>query len=130
MDFWVRSWTNDDLTGARRLLAPDVEAEWNLDAPVDEEEDHGAHGDFDRRPHTSSLQLWADQHRAWIASAGALGGFCDAACHGVSKLWRGGFLGLSLGLLGTLGIAALTRRDEHAARSGTSGSLPTPAGSS
>lgn len=38
MDFWVRSWTSDDLTGARRLLAPDVEAEWNLDAPVDEEE--------------------------------------------------------------------------------------------
>ncbi|MEU4155955.1 hypothetical protein [Actinoplanes sp. NPDC026670] len=38
MDFWVRSWTSDDLTGARKLLAPDVEAEWNLDAPVDEEE--------------------------------------------------------------------------------------------
>jgi hypothetical protein len=38
VDFWVRSWTADDLTGARRLLAPDVEAEWNLDAPVDEEE--------------------------------------------------------------------------------------------
>jgi hypothetical protein len=38
VDFWVRSWTSDDLTGARRLLAPDVEAEWNLDAPVDEEE--------------------------------------------------------------------------------------------
>ncbi|WP_433792564.1 hypothetical protein [Actinoplanes sp. CA-252034] len=38
MDSWVRSWTSDDLTGARKLLAPDVEAEWNLDAPVDEEE--------------------------------------------------------------------------------------------
>ncbi|MFC4067030.1 hypothetical protein [Actinoplanes subglobosus] len=38
MDFWVRSWTSDDLTGARKLLTPDVEAEWNLDAPVDEEE--------------------------------------------------------------------------------------------
>ncbi|GIE83382.1 hypothetical protein Aph02nite_93320 [Actinoplanes philippinensis] len=38
MDLWVRSWTGDDLPGARRLLAPDVEAEWNLDAPVDEEE--------------------------------------------------------------------------------------------
>jgi hypothetical protein len=38
VDFWVRSWTSDDLTGARKLLAPDVEAEWNLDAPVDEEE--------------------------------------------------------------------------------------------
>jgi len=38
VDSWVRSWTSDDLPGARRLLAPDVEAEWNLDAPVDEEE--------------------------------------------------------------------------------------------
>jgi hypothetical protein len=38
VDFWVRSWTSDDLTGARKLLAPDVETEWNLDAPVDEEE--------------------------------------------------------------------------------------------
>ena len=38
VDYWVKSWTNDDLTMARRLLAPDVETEWNLDAPVDDEE--------------------------------------------------------------------------------------------
>ncbi|GGN34540.1 hypothetical protein [Actinoplanes campanulatus] len=38
VDFWIRSWTSDDLPGARKLLAPDVEAEWNLDAPVDDEE--------------------------------------------------------------------------------------------
>lgn len=38
VDFWVRSWTNDDLTGARRLLRPDVDTEWNFDAPVDDEE--------------------------------------------------------------------------------------------
>ncbi|KUL34586.1 hypothetical protein [Actinoplanes awajinensis] len=38
VDFWVRSWTSDDLTAARRLLTPHVEVEWNLDAPVDDEE--------------------------------------------------------------------------------------------
>ncbi|TWG26223.1 hypothetical protein FHX34_1011204 [Actinoplanes teichomyceticus] len=38
VDFWVRSWTSDDPAAARRLLTPDVETEWNLDAPVDDEE--------------------------------------------------------------------------------------------
>ncbi|MBG0560879.1 hypothetical protein [Actinoplanes aureus] len=38
VDFWVRSWTTDDLPAARRLLTPDVETEWNFDAPVDDEE--------------------------------------------------------------------------------------------
>ncbi|WP_229067629.1 hypothetical protein [Actinoplanes sp. DH11] len=38
VDFWIRSWTSDDLPAARRLLTADVEAEWNLDAPVDDEE--------------------------------------------------------------------------------------------
>jgi hypothetical protein len=38
VDFWVRSWTSDDLVAARKLLTPDVEVEWNLDAPVDDEE--------------------------------------------------------------------------------------------
>jgi ketosteroid isomerase-like protein len=36
--FWTRSWINDDRLAVRQLLAPDVEVEWNLDAPVDEEE--------------------------------------------------------------------------------------------
>ena len=36
--FWTRSWTSDDRAAVRRLLAPDVEVEWNLDAPVDDEE--------------------------------------------------------------------------------------------
>ena len=36
--FWSRSWINDDRIAVRRLLAPDVEVEWNLDAPVDDEE--------------------------------------------------------------------------------------------
>ena len=36
--FWTRSWISDDRAAVRRLLAPDVEVEWNLDAPVDDEE--------------------------------------------------------------------------------------------
>lgn len=36
--FWTKSWTSDDRIAVRRLLAPDVEVEWNLDAPVDDEE--------------------------------------------------------------------------------------------
>jgi NAD(P)-dependent dehydrogenase (short-subunit alcohol dehydrogenase family) len=32
--------------------------------------DHGAHGDFDNRAHSHSLQLWATTHRGWLASAG------------------------------------------------------------
>lgn len=36
--FWTRSWTSDDRVAMRQLLAPDAEIEWNLDAPVDEEE--------------------------------------------------------------------------------------------
>ncbi|BCJ43374.1 hypothetical protein GCM10010168_43160 [Actinoplanes ianthinogenes] len=38
VDFWVKSWTADDLAAARKVLTPDVETEWNLDAPVDDEE--------------------------------------------------------------------------------------------
>jgi hypothetical protein len=36
--FWTRSWINDDRLAVRRLLAPDVDVEWNLDAPVDDGE--------------------------------------------------------------------------------------------
>jgi hypothetical protein len=36
--FWTKSWINDDRTAVRRLLAADVEVEWNLDAAVDDEE--------------------------------------------------------------------------------------------
>jgi ketosteroid isomerase-like protein len=38
VDFWTRSWINDDRVAVRQLLAPDAEIEWNLDAPVDDEE--------------------------------------------------------------------------------------------
>jgi NAD(P)-dependent dehydrogenase (short-subunit alcohol dehydrogenase family) len=42
----------------------------NLDRPVDDAVDHGAHGDFDRRARPHSLQLWIDQNRALLALAG------------------------------------------------------------
>jgi NAD(P)-dependent dehydrogenase (short-subunit alcohol dehydrogenase family) len=32
--------------------------------------DHGAHGAFDARAHDTSLQLWVDTHRGWLALAG------------------------------------------------------------
>jgi ketosteroid isomerase-like protein len=36
--FYVSSWIGDDRAAVRQLLAPDAEVEWNLDAPVDDEE--------------------------------------------------------------------------------------------
>jgi NAD(P)-dependent dehydrogenase (short-subunit alcohol dehydrogenase family) len=32
--------------------------------------DHGAHGNFDHRARTGSLELWAETHPAWFAAAG------------------------------------------------------------
>ena len=41
----------------------------NLWSPVDEDEDHGAHGHFDNRAHSMSVQLLLDLHR-WQIVAG------------------------------------------------------------
>lgn len=38
VDFYTASWINDDRDGVRRVLAPDADIDWNLDAPVDEQE--------------------------------------------------------------------------------------------
>ncbi len=38
VEFYSQSWINDDLDGVRRVLSPDAEVDWNLDAPVDDEE--------------------------------------------------------------------------------------------
>lgn len=38
VDFYTASWISDDRDGVRKVLAPGVEVDWNLDAPVDEEE--------------------------------------------------------------------------------------------
>ncbi len=40
--------------------------------PVDDRDDHGAHGDFDARARTNSPQLWADEHRGMLAAGTAL----------------------------------------------------------
>lgn len=42
----------------------------NLDVPVDQDEDYGAHGAFDDRSATRSLQLWATTHKPHVAVAG------------------------------------------------------------
>jgi NAD(P)-dependent dehydrogenase (short-subunit alcohol dehydrogenase family) len=49
----------------------------NLWEPV--EGDRGAHGDFDRKAHPRSLQLWATTHRGWLALAAAGGAVLAAA---------------------------------------------------
>ncbi|HEU4347807.1 MAG TPA: hypothetical protein VFR35_08465 [Actinoplanes sp.] len=38
VEFYTGAWISDDRDGVRRVLAPDAEVDWNLDAPVDDEE--------------------------------------------------------------------------------------------
>ncbi len=38
VDFYVESWTGGDSAAVRRMIVPDAGIEWNLDAPVDDEE--------------------------------------------------------------------------------------------
>jgi NAD(P)-dependent dehydrogenase (short-subunit alcohol dehydrogenase family) len=47
----------------------DPERPHNLWEPVPG--DHGAHGDFDEQANATSMQLWADTHRSWLALVGA-----------------------------------------------------------
>jgi hypothetical protein len=44
----------------------------NLFEPVDDAEDHGAHGRFDESSRTHSPLLWASENRGWIAAGAAL----------------------------------------------------------
>jgi short-subunit dehydrogenase len=44
----------------------------NLFEPVDDAEDHGAHGRFDQSSRTRSPLLWASGNRGWIAAGAAL----------------------------------------------------------
>lgn len=68
-------------TGYKSQQTPEMEDPSrpdNLWSPVDEQEDHGAHGHFDSRARAHSVQLWADLHRNAFAlalgiSAGVLG---------------------------------------------------------
>ncbi|HEX4129184.1 MAG TPA: SDR family oxidoreductase [Pirellulales bacterium] len=59
----------------------------NLNAPLDDEVDHGAHGDFDRRAHSFSLQVWLDRNRRWLvsgAAAIALAALCGESCKAIA----------------------------------------------
>ena len=58
----------------------------NLWSPVDDSKDFGAHGTFDRRAHPSSIQVWADLHRGWLALAG--GGAALAAAFAIRRVSR------------------------------------------
>jgi short-subunit dehydrogenase len=81
----------------------------NVDHPVDDEQDYGAHGDFDDRARDVSFQLWLDQHRDWILLAGVAGGVYGAVRNKLTSAWHGGLVGLALGGLGVLAMGALTR---------------------
>ncbi|HEY7954501.1 MAG TPA: SDR family oxidoreductase [Polyangia bacterium] len=60
--------------------------EANLFHPRDQETDAGAHGDFDRRAHHRSLELWAAEHKfALYAAAAAL-----TAGVLLKRAWAGG----------------------------------------
>jgi len=49
---------------------PAASARYNLWQPVDDVKDHGAHGAFDDRAHSHSLELFAAKHKGWLAAAG------------------------------------------------------------
>jgi hypothetical protein len=38
VEFYTGCWIGDDRDGVRKVLAPHAEIDWNLDAPVDDEE--------------------------------------------------------------------------------------------
>jgi NAD(P)-dependent dehydrogenase (short-subunit alcohol dehydrogenase family) len=79
----------------------------NVTAPVDDDVDFGAHGDFDSRAYRNSPLTCADRHRGWIAVAGTLAGLCGVVNSPGRSIWYRGFMGLSMGLLGTLSAASL-----------------------
>jgi NADP-dependent 3-hydroxy acid dehydrogenase YdfG len=45
----------------------------NIWEPVDQEQDYGAHGDFDKQARRKSWQLWADTHPGLLTLLGAAG---------------------------------------------------------
>jgi NAD(P)-dependent dehydrogenase (short-subunit alcohol dehydrogenase family) len=82
----------------------------NLDQPLDDEQDWGTHGDFDRRSYSFSQQVWFDANRSWLGVAGAaLAGGVYNLLSG-RKFWRGGILGGTLAVLAELGLSALPWR--------------------
>jgi NAD(P)-dependent dehydrogenase (short-subunit alcohol dehydrogenase family) len=57
----------------------------NLWHPADSDRDYGAHGPFDNRARSFSLQLWADLHRSWIALGMGLSALTIGLLVGASK---------------------------------------------
>jgi short-subunit dehydrogenase len=88
----------------------------NVDQPVDDEQDYGAHGDFDDRSADFSYQLWLDQHRNWALVVGLAGVVLGALGNGLRCARRGGLAGMVLGGLGLLAGAAVSRRRMGSAR--------------
>jgi NAD(P)-dependent dehydrogenase (short-subunit alcohol dehydrogenase family) len=90
-----------------------AERRQNLEQPVDDDRDFGAHGDFDARSTPHSYQLWLDQRRDWIVLAGAVGAVGAALTGGGKSFWRGGLMGLALGAVAVLGSAAASGTDRQ-----------------
>jgi NAD(P)-dependent dehydrogenase (short-subunit alcohol dehydrogenase family) len=85
----------------------------NLDQPMDQDRDWGAHGDFDSRSRSFSPQVWFDENRGWLSIAGAaLAGGIYGILSGGGKLWRGGLLGGTLAALMQLGLSSLPWRHD------------------
>ena len=75
----------------------------NLYEPVDEDVDHGAHGDFDEPGARLQLATLGGPEPRLDRPGRRAGGLCDACSNGLGKAWRGGLVGLSLGTLGRRG---------------------------
>jgi NAD(P)-dependent dehydrogenase (short-subunit alcohol dehydrogenase family) len=86
-------------------VSPDRRA--NVEEPVDDTVDFGAHGDFDERAMNHSLQTWLDRRRGWIALAGLAGAVCAATSRSAARPWQGGLLGAGLGALAALAAGAI-----------------------
>jgi NAD(P)-dependent dehydrogenase (short-subunit alcohol dehydrogenase family) len=82
----------------------------NLDQPLDQDRDWGAHGDFDSRSRSFSPQVWLDGNRGWLTVAGAAlaGGIYNMLSGGT--FLRGGILGGALAGLAELGLSSLPWR--------------------
>ena len=61
---------------------PPSGARYNLWQPVDDVEDHGAHGAFDERATSRSLELMVAKHKGWFAAA-----LVGAAAIGLGSAW-------------------------------------------
>jgi NAD(P)-dependent dehydrogenase (short-subunit alcohol dehydrogenase family) len=68
---WLADWKlgREGVSG-QQTDEPYEDRPHNLWDPVDDEEDYGAHGVFDTRARSTSLQFWATKHRGLLSVAG------------------------------------------------------------